>query len=450
MRVAAAGLDLPPTLLEVLPSQRWFAGKARRIAAIEARDVVPWALAEARFWLAEVRYADTGPTDTYLLVETSAGPESLGQPEVAEALLEHFRQRTTMPTARGGRLAFVPTSVLNGVDPARTRPAALVGAEQSNTSLRYGEALIFKLFRRLQLGGENPEVEIGRFLTERTGFRDSPAVVGSITYTGPDGGVASFGLLQEFVPNQGDAWRGTLRRLEPALAGQAVEAAVEPIRRLGQVTADLHLALASDASLPRFAPEPIHTHDVATWRTTLETEVRQALRQMRLDAQPLLARAAGMDGLIGSRKTRHHGDYHLGQVLERPDGGFTIIDFEGEPSRSLAARTEKRSPLRDVAGMLRSLDYARHAALRAAGQPIEPDRQRRADAWHLRARDAFLDGYLERLRPAAPDLVPSEATHFAAALSALELEKAAYEVVYELSHRPDWLPIPLAAFTQLP
>jgi predicted trehalose synthase len=122
-----------------------------------------------------------------------------------------------------------------------------------------------------------------------------------------------------------------------------------------------------------------------------------------------------------------------------------IVDFEGEPSRPLATRTEKRSPLRDVAGLLRSLDYARHAALRAG--PSNDTRVRRADAWHDQAREAFLEGYLGTLRPAAPDLLPSQPHAFNAALSALELEKAAYEVRYELSHRPDWLPIPLAAFT---
>src|SRR5919205_165644 len=123
-----------------------------------------------------------------------------------------------LDTTRGGRLAFRATSVLERIDPARTRPAALLQAEQSNTSIRFGDALIFKLFRRIQLGGENPEVEIGRFLTERTSFTDSPAVAGTLDYTASDGSLASFGLLQEFVPNRGDAWQGTLARLEAVLS----------------------------------------------------------------------------------------------------------------------------------------------------------------------------------------------------------------------------------------
>jgi trehalose synthase-fused probable maltokinase len=427
---------LPASLLEALPSQRWFAGKARRITEARVLDCV------GEFWLVEVAYADGGPTDTYLLTET------LG----AEAWLERFRRQAVLDTTRGGRLAFRATRVLERIDPARARPAALLQAEQSNTSIRFGDALIFKLFRRIQLGGENPEVEIGRFLTERTGFTDTPAVAGALDYTAADGAPGSFGLLQEFVANRGDAWRGTLERLAGVLSGQPFEAAVEPVRQLGCATARLHVALASDHVLPRFAPEEITDRDTADWRAALETEVRQtvaALREGRPDAtpelDPLLERASGIAALRGLEKTRHHGDYHLGQVLERPDGSFAIIDFEGEPSRPLAARTEKRSPLRDVAGLLRSLDYARHAALRAG--PSDQERVSRADAWHDRAREAFLDGYLSTLRPAAPGLLPADTKRLHAALSALELEKAAYEVRYELSHRPDWLPIPLAAFT---
>jgi maltose alpha-D-glucosyltransferase / alpha-amylase len=427
-------LGPPADLLAALPTERWFAGKARRIVDARALDSV------ADFWLVEVVYADGGPSDTYLLTQSLA----------ADTWLDHFRRQTVFETAHGGRLAFCPTRALDAIDPARTRPAEPLRAEQSNTSIRCGDALVFKLFRRIQLGGENPEVEIGRFLTERTSFSDTPAVAGTLDYTASDASLASFGLLQEFVPNRGDAWRGTLVRLEGVLSGQPPESAVEPVHRLGQATARLHAALASDDALPRFAPEAITETDVAEWGSALETEVRQTAAALHghatLDLPALLERAAGITALRGSQKTRHHGDYHLGQVLERPDGSFAILDFEGEPSRPLAVRTAKRSPLRDVAGLLRSLDYARHAALRVF-DAADPKQAERADAWHAQARDAFLDGYLHALRPVAPDLLPGQTDAFDAALSALELEKAAYEVRYELSHRPDWLPIPLAAFT---
>src|SRR5205814_1487260 len=145
-----------------------------------------------------------------------------------------------------------------------------------------------------------------------------------------------------------------------------------------------------------------------------------------VDPTDLLRRADGIAGLEGSEKIRHHGDYHLGQVLERTDGSFAIIDFEGEPSKPLSQRRERRSPLRDVAGMLRSFDYARNAALRTAQAPV----REHADAWYTRARSAFLETYFATLRAGEPRLVPDDAVP---ALAALELEKAAYEVLYELN-----------------
>jgi trehalose synthase-fused probable maltokinase len=179
------------------------------------------------------------------------------------------------------------------------------------------------------------------------------------------------------------------------------------------------------------------------WKRAIIDEVGQAIdaltrRQIDVEAAALLHRADGIAALQGGLKIRHHGDYHLGQVLEREDGSFAIIDFEGEPSKPLARRREKRSPLRDVAGMLRSLDYARHAALHASGG----SEVLRAHEWYVAARQAFLDTYLEAIRREHPGLLPTEVDP---PLSALELEKAAYEVLYELNNRPDWLPIPLAA-----
>jgi trehalose synthase-fused probable maltokinase len=456
-------LTLPRELLVALPRQRWFAGKSRHIADVRVLDWAPWVF-DSGFWLVEVVYKDQGPSDRYVLVETFAGPENLDQADVADALLQHFRQGTTLQTPNGGQVVFCPTARLDSVPEERTRPAELLRGEQSNSSIRFGDALIFKLFRRIQIGGESPEVEIGRFLTERTSFTGTPAVAGSLEYRSPVGESASLGLLQAYVPNHGDAWRNTLDRLNDALSGsqsqeaqeaqesqesqESQETALAPVRRLGRVTAELHLALASDPSEPAFAPELIDEHDVHAWGRDLLDEIERtaaelARSKVHVDVDALRARAAGLDALVGSRKARHHGDYHLGQVLERNDGDFAIIDFEGEPSRALAARREKRSPLRDVAGMLRSLDYARHAALRA-GDAEDPARRQRADGWHAQARDGFLSTYLGTVNAASPGLLPAR-DRIGQALSALELEKAAYEVRYELSHRPDWLPIPLAA-----
>jgi maltose alpha-D-glucosyltransferase/alpha-amylase len=195
-------------------------------------------------------------------------------------------------------------------------------------------------------------------------------------------------------------------------------------------------------------PEPIDAADVATWRDAIRSEVEQAAlalerRHIQVDLGSMLHRADGITTLNAAQKVRHHGDYHLGQVLECEDGTFVIIDFEGEPSKPLDQRREKRSPLRDVAGMLRSFDYARNAALRA-GDMADPMRVARAADWYVGVRHAFLDAYVSEVRANVPALLPTDVDE---ALSALELEKAAYEVLYELNNRPDWLPIPLAALT---
>ena len=315
--------------------------------------------------------------------------------------------------------------------------------EQSNTSIRFGDALILKIFRRFQFG-PNPDVEVGWFLTEHSDFRGTPAVAGRLEYQRPDGQTADVALLQRFEPNRGDAWTTTLQRLRPILEGADMAESVAALARLGRTTADLHLALASGTG--DFATEPISASDVEGWQRAIEDEVRLAAealghRGIAVDSTGLTRRATGIATLLGTLKTRHHGDYHLGQVLEREDGSFAIIDFEGEPAKPLAQRREKRSPLRDVAGMLRSLDYARNAALRA-GDPADAGRVDRARAWYDAGRTAYLSAYEQTVRHDARALLPADMD---AALAALEIEKAAYEVLYELNNRPDWLPIPLAA-----
>jgi maltose alpha-D-glucosyltransferase / alpha-amylase len=331
------------------------------------------------------------------------------------------------------------------IDTDRLGEAALLRGEQSNTSVRFDELLILKLFRRLQYG-PNPDVEVGWFLTEHSDFQGTPAVMGSLAYIDPQGREASLALLQRFEANRGDAWTTTLQRLRGVLDGVDAAASVAAMARLGQTTAELHLALACGTG--DFSAEPISEEDVTDWRRAIDDEVQLAAEglarhDIHVDTAALLRRADGISGLKGALKTRHHGDYHLGQVLERADGSFVIIDFEGEPAKPLAVRREKRSPLRDVAGMLRSFDYARNAALRA-GDASDTRRVGDAAAWYSAVREAFLNTYFETIRRGTPSLLPSDVY---APLAALELEKAAYEVLYELNNRPDWLPIPLAALS---
>jgi trehalose synthase-fused probable maltokinase len=421
---------------ETLRQARWFGGKSRPISSTRSIDEA-CLTADAELRLVEVSYA-TGDPETYVVVDRFEDPHT------ARAVLAHFGG-TTLETERGGRLVFRPTRIFHSVAPAEWEPIRPLRGEQSNTSILFGKALILKLFRRLQFG-PNPDVEIGLFLTEQTTFRGTPPVAGSLTYVSSDGAHASLALLQQFEPNRGDAWTTTLVRVREVLDGRGMDASLGAARRLGATTAELHLALASGTDA--FAAEPITRSDIHDWTALLEEEVQVALaalsrRGISVDKSALLRRAHGLSDLEGALKTRHHGDYHLGQVLERQDGAFVIIDFEGEPSRPLAQRREKRTPLRDVAGMLRSFDYARHAALRAAGGPASADRVAVASRWYTLAREAFLEAYLA-VASRHPRLLPE---HVEAPLAALELEKAAYEIMYELNNRPDWLPIPLAAFT---
>jgi trehalose synthase-fused probable maltokinase len=422
-------------VIDQLRAARWFGGKSRVI--VDTRVCDRAGLGPGTIRLVEVRYAE-GPSEMYVLVEP------LDDPSVGIALLDTFGG-ASVSTECGGSLRFEPTHLFTSVARERLTPIALMRGEQSNTSIRFGQELIVKLFRRLQFG-PNPEVEVGRFLTDHTDFRNAPPAVGSASYLDPRGQEAAFALLQRFVPNRGDAWTTTLDRLQSVLAGGDVSESAAAVARLGRTTAELHLALASGTR--DFSAEPISDADIGEWREAVHAEVRLATHALahhgiHVDAGALLRRADGLAGLASACKTRHHGDYHLGQVLEREDGSFVIIDFEGEPAKPLALRREKRSPLRDVAGMLRSFDYARNAALRA-GDASDPIRMGAASMWYTTVREAFLDAYLETVNTAAPWLLPHD-VHLP--LAALELEKAAYEVLYELNNRPDWLAIPLTALT---
>ncbi|HEY3059249.1 MAG TPA: hypothetical protein VGL99_09780 [Chloroflexota bacterium] len=420
-------------MIDELRQARWFGGKSRAIRSTEIVDRACW-VADASICLVEVRF-EHGSPETYVLAER------FDDPAVGRALLQRFAG-VELPTERRGKLVFASTHASIA---GQTEPIRMLRGEQSNSSLLFGNALILKLFRRVQYG-PNPEVEIGWFLTEHTDFHGTPAVLGSLDYVSPAGATASLALLQAFQPNRGDAWRTTLERLGPVLDGGESTDAIAALARLGATTAALHVALAQPGGGADFDAEPISPDDIATWRDAIHDEVDEAVRGLHargieVHRSALLQRSDGVAALEGALKTRHHGDYHLGQVLETPEGEFVIIDFEGEPSKPLAVRRDKRTPLRDVAGMLRSLDYARHAALRAHDRQ-DPVRQSHAAAWYDTARSAFLDTYLQTVRQGAPRLLPDDVPH---ALDALELEKAAYEVLYELNNRPDWLPIPLAA-----
>jgi maltose alpha-D-glucosyltransferase / alpha-amylase len=390
-----------------------------------------------------------------------------------------------------GEIRFSATHVfedLVGDEPFGELSVRRAEVEQTNSSVILGERLILKAYRRLQKG-TNPDLEIGRYLTAKARFENTPLLAGAIEYTGPDGETTTLGLLQGFVENQGDGWSYVLdyldRYLEDRLLtswspeGEEDEAEREElvaedaffaglVRILGLRTGELHAALAAPTDDEAFASETASPEEVAGWADGVLAEARSTLDRLKRrrsglhdgvipDADYLLGLRGELTKLIkdvskggfGVVKTRHHGDYHLGQVLV-VGNDFQIIDFEGEPARALAERRKKHSPLRDVAGMLRSFDYAIRSALMDLGAE-RADQLGRLEPWvrlwEERTRRAFLDGYREGVNGAVS--YPEDEEHARALIELFTLEKALYEIRYELDNRPDWVGIPIKSVLDL-
>jgi maltokinase len=451
-------------LTRFLIRQRWFAAKTRGIAAVEVLD---WAVLDPHGPLVLLLLAvDGDPYYVPVTVAAEATPEAALARVGAEAVVDahhdpRFGRRVLSAIAAGraadgrhGRFAFRSTAGWAfPADPDALAARRLTG-EQSNTSIVVGE-LVLKSLRRPQ-PGLNPDLEITRFLTTRTAFRHVPRLAGWMEYAGA-GEPATLAVLQEFMPNTGDGWTHVVSTL--AGRGADIERRPDPlledVRRLGAITGGLHAALASDDRDAHFRPEPVGRDDVAGWAGEITRELAAPDVHGRLGADgrqvadAVVRALAALDGLAGATvKVRIHGDYHLGQVLKTADG-FVIIDFEGEPARPLAERRRKQPALRDVAGMLRSLDYAAHAvAFR------RPEAERAAalvalTAWEAQARQAFLAGYLGEVTESPAPLVPATAGSLLSAVAPFELQKAAYELRYELDNRPDWVAIPLAGIRRI-
>jgi maltose alpha-D-glucosyltransferase/alpha-amylase len=443
----------PEALAAWIAERRWFAAKTRRITAVDVEDRVP--VADADLVVVAVTLDDgSGHRYAVPLARTATPRDALDDAAFARALLDLVRRGDRVAGARGA-IRGVPTSGFPSPLPDDLDVRRLSG-EQSNASITFGDVLILKQFRRLQ-EGVNPDAEITRFLTEHTDFRATPRLAGQLDYE-VDGRLSTLAVVQELVSGGRDGWQWMLERLEEfhvragARGGEATATAVrelagEPLsalRRLGTRTAELHQALASATRDPAFAPETVTLADVTDWAEAVQRQIARAREAgadagLEADAQGL---ALGLGGLLGHLKTRHHGDFHLGQTLYRPHlADWTIIDFEGEPLRPLEERRRKHVAVRDVAGMLRSINYA---AMSAGGEAATRDVW--AAAWETEARAAFLDGY----RSVAPDAAfpPLGPDAFARAVAAFELEKAAYEIVYEANNRPDWIGIPLRGFVR--
>ena len=443
--------ELQRVLPAYLVQQRWFGARSRRIKDVEVVDTVP--IANAFLKVADVTY-QSGEAETYVLPLCSDGDgeviDALSQPAFNHLLLDAIAHRRRF---RGtvGDVITLPTPHL-----ARLRSAdedlapRLSTAEQTNNSVVFGERLIMKLFRKLE-DGIQPDLEMSRFLTE-VGFPNIAVLAGAALYRRDRRRNAALAMLQAYVPNQGDAWSHALREL--ATEDGVVERYRPFAELLGRRSAEMHLALASRPDDSAFAPEPTLTGDARSVYQSIRSLavqvlplVRQRLERMSevaggdaelvLDSwERLHARLRGMlTRPISARRIRCHGDYHLGQVLFT-GADFVIVDFEGEPARPLRERRLKRWALKDVAGMLRSFDYAGLAAQTPQGEE-----------WARVASQAFLDAYVETAEGAP--FLPGDAEERELLLDAMLIEKALYELRYELDHRPDWVHIPLRGLANM-
>jgi maltose alpha-D-glucosyltransferase / alpha-amylase len=517
--------------LEVLPGylrrQRWFGGKSRQIDSTRILDWGVFDNARTALALVEVRYSE-GEPDIYLLplgmsgagkaeelreasasaiLSTVTSPQGQGvltdglfSDRACLALLDIIEGRGELKTLHGV-VRGLPSTILPALRGTEAIPLHVRrgSAEQSNSSIVFGDRLIMKMFRRQQFG-QNPDTEIGWYLTEYTKFRNIAPFGGSIEYQTETSESATFGMVQGLVSNEGDGWQWTLEELEryyensvsmlPPAESSLVPAANfnEMIARgpshmardhagiyldaaavLGRRTAELHLALATPTENPAFAPEAMTAADLANLRNQFIIHATNAFEVLKdnlprlsddlveLAGMVLARRRSVLDRLrqvssedIRGIRTRIHGDYHLGQVL-RVKSDFVILDFEGEPARSLEERRVKQSPLKDVAGMLRSFGYAAYAALMKYSSRRPEDFQQLepwARLWEQAACAEFLRAYHENT--GREPIFPADHSSFQHLLEAYVLDKVLYEMVYELNNRPAWVRIPLIGVLSLP
>jgi len=494
--------DLLPRFLK---RQRWYAAKAEPLERVTLGEHAvlqsgrhQWllALADAQ-GASPARYfvplamvfdddADEERTRTLAAVAVSKVRQQASMGLLADAMadepfcravVEAIGERRVLK-ADGGSIRFTPGAAFSSVvGDALHAPATMRRLMLSSNSVSLlGDRLFLKSYRRLR-PGVNPELEMGRFLTDVVAYDHCVPVAGSVDFHAADGSVTTLALLQGQLNNQGDAWVYTVDQLTrlldaPTHAGvvaETVDLPVERFQALARRVAELHLALAQYTSTPAFDPEPVQSADLQRWTAAVQAEclrtlvlleerrtawagpLGEAVARVLASREALLAiieraRTAPPAGL----KTRIHGDLHLEQILIRRDD-FYIIDFEGEPQRSFEERRAKQSPMRDVAGMLRSIDYARHTALHQVAQAsgeleyLAP----KARQWERHVRAAFLATYRDVAQAGGLYTGDGGFDAVASLLDLFELEKALYELRYEIDHRPEWISVPLAGIAAL-
>jgi maltose alpha-D-glucosyltransferase/alpha-amylase len=497
---------------EVLPAfvrgRRWYATKGEEVRQVVLSDYVEWSHdgASSLIALVRVQTAAGGDGEPYFLPLTLAweereeerlralGPvavakvrqqaavgmlaDAMGDASFCRSIVAAIGAGRTLRSTHG-ELSFRPTGEfanIAGPDPGKLQ-FAMPPAQSSNSIVTLGERMFLKIYRRLQVG-INPEVEIARYLTDVARFRSAVPMAGSVDYVSEHGRAATLALVQGFVENQGNGWDYTSTYLRQSLERWSAnrddtEAAEEHggylalVRTLGIRTAELHAAFAASRGDPAFDPEPVQSDDVRRWTERVRADAERALDALaahleslpegvREDARQVLAQRARLVGLVARHagdaahgpKTRVHGDYHLGQVL-LVENDWVIVDFEGEPNRTLEERRHKASPMKDVAGMLRSFDYAMYSTLahvsheRPDAAPALREVTRR---WREAVRGEFVaayDGFAQShgLSPASGETN--------GLLELFTLEKLFYELNYEVGNRPDWAAIPLSGLQEL-
>ncbi len=491
-------------LAPYLSRRRWFAAKDRKLRSIGiARADVMRGRSRDFFVLFEFGVATNGRQDRYFLPAGIVWDDEKPPAIVQQLALARVRRRRrtgfltdafavdALPAAvlaslavgrveklADGEVRFLATSQEIPTAPPDTEIRRL-SAEQSNTSLILGEIAVVKIIRRVQ-AGRHPQTEMTRYLTEH-GYSNSPALFGEMVRVDGDGTPQTLMIAERFVRNQGDAWQWTLDKVRLAIHAGAFAGTEDEVGReaiatyqsfaavIGKRLGELHAVLAKPTDDPAFMPERVDADETTAWAKAASLEVDRALQTLQKftawkdDAEQAAAKEliTLRDPLgdkirelaeagVGTLRTRLHGDFHLGQILVSGDDAI-LIDFEGEPSKSLAERRAKGSPLRDVAGLLRSFDYAAATIAREpapAGPPTADRRDELLAHFVTTASASFLEGYRKAAAAAQHKWVPN--IRYAKALIELFLiEKAAYEIGYEAGNRPTWIGIPLRDLNML-
>ncbi len=508
--------ELQQALLNYLPNCRWFRTKSKVIAQVHCSNTKPLEGKEHTYFLSsvEVTFEDSTKERYFLplafLESATEGnhylktfPNSVvyvdsNYPVVVDALyISDFRTallQLLLNNKTFSEFQFKSTTALRNIKDFNSK---ILTADQTNTSIIYNEEWFLKIYRKLE-DGINPELEIVRFFSERTGFKNAPQYGGSIIFQHPEGERSIVSLVQNKIPNRGEAWTAMLELLShyyaalmqvppvplpelptstriywkdlPATAKQFItESSYNRVALLGQRTAEMHIALASDTESPAFVPELLTMDNQRELHSDIRDliECKFNLLEEKLEHLPTTTAAEAKQVLacktqllknlenlkdtpISTDKIRVHGDYHLGQVLYN-ETDFYIIDFEGEPLRSLKERRTKVSPFKDVAGMIRSFHYAAYGELYLHPEKYAiatmPMLEEWGNYWYEVMQRCFLTSYLDTCQNYS--FIPKHSAELRLLLQVYLLEKAVYEVAYELNARPDWLRIPLRGVLQV-